>query len=188
MHKNREWRKSFNNERWTEWSRQEKTKTKTQTREEGEGGRKRSCQEGNWGFCRRGRAVPRHQRCITTHAGVPQQCLGWMNRRGAAPGATKRERRGEEKRFNRAKAMLSREQRHTEPGGWNGQRPLSFRRTSEWQVSMWPSQTKGSQGHDGQDRITKDRWGQQVGAAYRLIPLQNNRRSSTWGQTKIYFQ
>lgn len=25
--------------------------------------------------------------CIKTHAGVPQQCLGWMNRRGAAPGA-----------------------------------------------------------------------------------------------------
>lgn len=36
-----------------------------------------------------------------------------MNRRGAAPGAT-RERRGEEKRVNGAKAGLSRGQRHTE--------------------------------------------------------------------------
>lgn len=36
-----------------------------------------------------------------------------MNRRGAAPGAA-RERRGEEKRFNRAKAGLSGAQRHTE--------------------------------------------------------------------------
>lgn len=52
-----------------------------------------------------------------------------MNRRGAAPGAA-RERRGEEKRFNRAKAGLSGAQRHTETGGWSGQRPLSFRRTS----------------------------------------------------------
>lgn len=66
---------------------------------------------------------------LRTHAGVPQQCLGWMNRRGAAPGAA-RERRGEEKRFNRAKAGLSGAQRHTETGGWSGQRPLSFRRTS----------------------------------------------------------
>lgn len=36
---------------------------------------------------------------IQTHAGVPQQCLRWMNRRGAAPGATR-----EKKRVNRAKA------------------------------------------------------------------------------------
>lgn len=54
-------------------------------------------------------------RCIRTHAGVPQQCLGWMNRRGAAPGAMREREREreegareeEEKRVNRAKARSS---------------------------------------------------------------------------------
>lgn len=31
---------------------------------------------------------------IKTHAGVPQQCLGWMNRKGAAPGAMRERKRG----------------------------------------------------------------------------------------------
>lgn len=43
-------------------------------------------------------------RCIRTHAGVPQQCLGWMNRRGAAPGAMRereKERRGQGRKKRR---------------------------------------------------------------------------------------
>ena len=48
-----------------------------------------------------------------------------MNRRGAAPGAA-RERRGEEKRVNRAKAGLSGGQRHTETDGEEQTAPSVF--------------------------------------------------------------
>lgn len=31
--------------------------------------------------------------CIKTHAGIPQQCLGWMNRKEAAPSAMREKKR-----------------------------------------------------------------------------------------------
>lgn len=48
------------------------------------------------------------EQCVRTHAGIPQQCLGWMNKRGAAPGDKREREWGEEKRVIRAKAGLSR--------------------------------------------------------------------------------
>lgn len=71
-----------------------------------------------------------------------------MNRRGAAPGAVRRgreterererekEEEKEEKRVKRAKARLSRGQRHTEPGSVKRQCPLSVWRTCAGQVSV----------------------------------------------------
>lgn len=43
---------------------------------------------------------------------------------------------GEEKRVTRAKARISRGQRHTEPGSVKRQCPLSVRRTCAGQVSV----------------------------------------------------
>lgn len=47
-----------------------------------------------------------------THAGIPQQCLGWMKRRGAAPGC--HEKGGEEKTI-KYKSQQSQAEAHTLP-------------------------------------------------------------------------
>lgn len=56
-----------------------------------------------------------------THAGIPQQCLGWMKRRGAAPGC--HEKGGEEKTI-KYKSQQSQAETHTHC------RPLLAQRTA----------------------------------------------------------
>ncbi len=62
-----------------------------------------------WQHSRWRRAVAMAMR-PETHAGIPQQCLGWMKRRGAAPGC--HEKGGEEKTI-KYKSQQSQAETHT---------------------------------------------------------------------------
>lgn len=116
-----------------------------------------------------------------THAGVPQQCLGWMNRRGAAPGAV-RERGGEKRRGLTEPKPGSAGDRGTQrlrQCEAHGALCLSGGHLRDRSLCDCPKMGQCSQGHDrtGQDRTGEDRLGQQVGGVARgSLFRQNDRR------------